>query len=81
MGCDDAGVVEYGGGINEGPAGQVGGGGGGGGSGLGSSSDIFDSFGRVVDDTTAFISAQPPEVLLIAFVAVLFGLVVLKRAF
>ena len=72
-------MVEYGGGINEGPAGQVGGGeapqfGAGGG-------DFFNNVGNVVNDTVNFISAQPTEIIVLAIVVVILGLAVLKRAF
>ena len=72
-------MVEYGGGINNGPAGQVGGGsapnfG-------GSEGDVFTRVGNVVNDGINFLSAQPIEVLVAGFFVVLIGLVVLKRAF
>lgn len=81
--CDDPHVVEYGGGINQGPAGQVGGGGGGGGGTpqLGTEVDFFGSVGNVVNDAAAFVSAQPPEVLVVAIVVFFIALGVLKRAF
>ena len=72
-------MVEYGGGINEGPAGQVGGenapqwGAGGG--------DFFDNVGSFVNDSVNFISAQPTEIIVIAIVVAILGLAVLKRAF
>ena len=73
-------MVEYGGGINNGPAGQVGGGNapsfGGGGDG-----DVFTRVGNFVNDGINFLSAQPIEVLVAGFFVVLIGLVVLKRAF
>ena len=75
-------MVEYGGGINQGPAGQVGGGGGGGGSpNLGSDADPFSNIGNIVNDAAAFIGSQPLEVLVAGFFVVLLGLVILKRAF
>ena len=75
-------MVEYGGGINQGPASQVGGGGSGGGSpALGSGGDPFANIGNIVNDATAFIGSQPLEVLVAGFFVVLLGLVILKRAF
>ena len=75
-------MVEYGGGINEGPAGQVGGGGGGGSRpDLSTDVDFFTTVGNVVNDTASFLSAQPLEVLVAGFFVVLLGLVILKRAF
>jgi hypothetical protein len=77
-------MVEYGGGINKGPAGQVGGSGGSPGGNapdLGTPVDFFGSVSNVVNDTTAFLSAQPLEVLVAGIVVVFLGLIVLKRAF
>ena len=69
-------MVEYGGGINQGPAGQVGGGGS---PSLGG--DPFSNIGNIVNDAAAFIGSQPLEVLVAGFFVVLLGLVILKRAF
>jgi hypothetical protein len=75
-------VIEYGGGINNGPAGQVGGGGGGGGApDLGTPVDFFGSAGNLINDAVGFISSQPLEVLVAAFFVVLISLAVLRRAF
>lgn len=74
-------MIEYGGGINEGPAGQVGGGGGGGAPQLGQPVDFFSNVGNFVNDTAGFISSQPLEVLVAAFFVIMIGLVVLRRAF
>ena len=77
-------MIEYGGGINNGPAGQVGGSGGGGGGGapdLGTPVDFFGNAGNLINDGMAFISSQPLEVLVAAFFVILLGLVVLRRAF
>jgi len=71
-------MVEYGGGISHGPAGQVAGGGG---PQVGQSADFFGSFGHTISDTANTILAQPPEVLVAAFFVILLGLVVLRRAF
>jgi hypothetical protein len=75
-------VIEYGGGINNGPAGQVGGSGGGAvDPHLGTSVDFFSSVGNVVNDAASFLSAQPLEVLVAGFFVVLIGLAILRRAF
>ena len=74
-------MVEYGGGINNGPAGQVGGGGGGGAPDFGTSTDLFSSVGNVINDATYMISTAPPEMLVLGIVIFFVGLIVLKRAF
>lgn len=75
-------MVEYGGGINQGPAGQVGGNGGGSAPGVGGSSgDVFSSVGGMVNDATSWISAQPFEVLVAGIVVFFLALIVLRRAF
>jgi hypothetical protein len=71
-------MVEYGGGINNGPAGQVGGGSGG--EALGDP-DVFGRIGNVINDTTNMIAGWPPEMLVAAIVIFFVGLIVLKRAF
>jgi hypothetical protein len=73
-------VIEYGGGINNGPAGQVSGGGGGGPD-LGQPVDFFSNAGHVVNDAWNFVASQPLEVLVGAFFVLLIGLVILRRAF
>ena len=73
-------MIEYGGGINNGPAGQVGGGGGADPH-LGQSVDFFSNAGHVVNDAVSFISSQPLEVLVAGFFVILIGLVVLRRPF
>ena len=70
-------MVEYGGGINEGPAGQVGGGG----APSMSYDDPFANVSHLLNDGVNFIMAQPLEVLVAAFFVALIGLVILKRAF
>ena len=83
-GCDDARVIEYGGGINNGPAGQVGGRGSGGGGGapdLGTPVDFFGNAGNLINDAATFIGSQPLEVLVAAFFVILISLAVLRRAF
>ncbi len=75
-------MIEYGGGINNGPAGQVGGGGGGGGApDLGTPVDFFGSAGDLINDAVGFITSQPLEVLVVAGFAILLTLAVLRRAF
>ena len=73
-------MVEYGGGINNGPAGQVGGGGGGAPE-LGTPVDLFSSVGNLVNDATNMVAGWPPEMLVAAIVIFFVGLIVLKRAF
>ena len=73
-------MVEYGGGISHGPAGQVGGNGGAG-AGAGAHVDFFGSFGNTIHDVTNTVLAQPPEILAIGIVLFFLGLIVLKRAF
>lgn len=74
-------MVEYGGGISNGPAGQAGGGGGGGAPDLGGHVDFFGSIGHTISDVTNTVLAQPPEVLAIGIVLFFVGLIVLRRAF
>ena len=72
-------MVEYGGGISNGPAGQVAGG-----SAhpdLGSQVDFFGSLSHTFNDAANFVLAQPPEVLIAAIAIIFVGLIVLKRAF
>jgi hypothetical protein len=73
-------MVEYGGGINQGPAGQVAGSGGGAPQ-FGGSTDLFSSVGNVVNDGVNWVSSLPPETLLIGIVVFFLGLIILKRAF
>jgi hypothetical protein len=74
-------VVEYGGGINNGPAGQVGGGGGAGAPDLGQPVDFFGSISHTANDIANQVLALPPEMLALGIVLFFVGLVVLKRAF
>ena len=77
-------MVEYGGGINNGPAGQVGGGGNtvsGGGSPAASQPDIFASITSTFSDIVDQVAALPIEMLVAGIVIFFLGLVVLKRAF
>lgn len=71
-------MVEYGGGIQNGPAGQVGGGGG---PALGQPTDLFSSVGNVINDASATVASLPPEMLAALIVIFFVGLIVLKRAF
>ena len=71
-------MVEYGGAINNGPAGQVGGGQA---PHLGSGTDLFSSVGNVINDAGYMISTAPPEMLILGIVIFFVGLIVLKRAF
>jgi hypothetical protein len=71
-------VVEYGNGIHNGPAGQVGGGAGTPG---GHPGDLFASLGHVVNDVVHTISTAPPEMLVLGIVIFIVGLAILKRAF
>lgn len=73
-------MVEYGGGISHGPAGQVGGGTGAHPVGP-EHVDFFSSISHTVHDVTTTILAQPPEVLAIGIVLFFVGLIVLRRAF
>jgi hypothetical protein len=70
-------VVEYGGGIQNGPAGQVGGGppplGGGG-------VDIGASVGDFVDHAVRTVSTMEPGMLLLLAVGILIGLAILRKA-
>ena len=72
-------MVEYGGGISHGPAGQVGGGGAG--TPAGTHVDFFSSVGHTIHDVTNTVLAQPPEVLAVGIVLFFLGLIVLRRAF
>jgi hypothetical protein len=72
-------MVEYGGAINNGPAGQVGGGAGGGAPHLGTDVDFFASVGHVINDASAYVSHLPFEVLVAGIVVFFLGLIVLKE--
>ena len=73
-------MVEYGGGIANGPAGQVAGS-----SGqhpdLGQPVDFLGSVSHTFNDGVNFVLAQPPEVLIVGIIVFFVGLIVLKRAF
>jgi hypothetical protein len=68
-------MVEYGNGVSQ-VSGQAGGGGGGGQS-VDVGASVVHSIGHTVDQ----IAALPPHILIIGAIAILFGLVLLKRAF
>ncbi|HEX5591246.1 MAG TPA: hypothetical protein VFX65_13225 [Candidatus Limnocylindrales bacterium] len=74
-------MVEYGGGIEQGPAGQVSGGGGGGSIVGGGQTDLMAPVGRFVDDAVQTLSTLSPMELVIVVAAVFFGLLLLRRAF
>jgi hypothetical protein len=80
MRCDDPRMVEYGGGIQNGPAGQVAGSGGGNAPDFGSSPDIFASVGHMVNDATSWVASLPFEMQIAGIVLFFAGLLVLKRA-
>jgi hypothetical protein len=69
-------MVEYGNGIGEGPAGQVGGGGGGGGGGGDLGAELMNAATGAVDTVVRL----PTEQLLLLIAAIIIGLFVLKRA-
>lgn len=71
-------MVEYGGGIQNGPAGQVGGGNA---PDFGQPVDLFSSVGNLINNATNTVASWPPEMLVAAIVIFFLGLVVLKRAF
>ena len=73
-------MVEYGGGISHGPAGQVGGSGGAGAPGV-THVDFFGSIGNSIHDVTHTVMSQPPEILAVGIVLFFLGLILLRRAF
>jgi len=68
-------MVEYGNGVGE-VAGRAGGG-----TGVSGGGDPFANLSHLINDGVNTISSLPPEVLLAAVLAVLVGLIILKRAF
>jgi hypothetical protein len=74
-------VVEYGGGISHGPAGQVSGVSGGVPPQGGGQVDVMATIGHTFNDVTHAILAQPPEVLAVGIVLFFLGLIILRRAF
>ena len=69
-------MVEYGGGISQGPAGQVAGG-----SHLAQGGDLFGSLSQVASDAVATVSRLSPVEMAIGIVVVFLALVILRRAF
>ncbi len=74
-------MVEYGGGIGEGPAGQVGGGGGGAGMPDLGYDDPFANIGNAFDAAVGWLGSLTPIELVALAAVVLVGLVILRRAF
>jgi hypothetical protein len=72
-------MVEYGGGISNGPAGQIGGGAGA--PQVGGGPDIFASVSNVVHDAVNMVTTAPTEMLVLGIVIFFVGLIVLRRAF
>jgi len=74
-------MVEYGGGISHGPAGQVSGpGGASGGIGGGGNTDLFAPVGQFIDSAVHTVSTLSPTELAVLVVAVFVGLLILRRA-
>ena len=67
-------MVEYGHGVSQGTGGA-------GGSGGGQAVDAGAAIGQMVTDAVNTVVALPPTTLLIAFVVLIIGLMILKRAF
>ena len=77
-------MVEYGGGIQHGPAGQVSGSGGGAGShpfGGADSIDLGAAVGGFFNNSATWLQSLSPFELVLLGVAVLIGLMLLRRAF
>ena len=70
-------MVEYGGGISKGPAGQVSGGS----PTLGHPVDLGAQIGDLISDSVHTISTMPPGMLLVGLVVIVLGLIILRRAF
>ncbi|NJD27604.1 MAG: hypothetical protein FIA92_04840 [Chloroflexi bacterium] len=75
-------MIEYGGGIREGPAGQVGGGGGG----VGTAPDFgggdpFANIRHTVDGAAAWVGSLSTVELALLVGAIFVGLIILRRAF
>lgn len=68
---------EYGNAIANGPAGQVAGTGGG--HPLGVAGDPFANIGHFVNDSVAWVSSLPPAELVVLVVAVLLGMVLVRK--
>jgi hypothetical protein len=74
-------MVEYGGAINNGPAGQVAGSSGGNAPHFGGAGDVFATVGHVVHDATSWLASLPFEAQVAGIIVAFLALVVLKRAF
>jgi hypothetical protein len=72
-------MVEYGNGIGNGAAGQVSGSGGGGGGSV--NADWGAAIGQGVNDAVNTLGAMPAWQLALIVIAIIAGLVILKRAF
>jgi hypothetical protein len=72
-------MVEYGGGIQNGPAGQVGGGGGAASS--NQAPDVLATITHGLGDLVNQVLSLPTETLVIGIVVVFLGIIVLRRAF
>ncbi|HYN69030.1 MAG TPA: hypothetical protein VEX41_02320 [Candidatus Eisenbacteria bacterium] len=70
-------MVEYGGGISEGPGGQVGGGS----NPFGQGGDPFGSLSQFANDAVSTVSSLSPVQLAVGIVIVFLALVILRRAF
>ena len=70
-------MVEYGGGITEGPAGQVAGGS----HPFGQGGDLLGSLTHVANDAVAAVARLSPVELAVGIVVVFLALVILRRAF
>ena len=70
-------VIEYGGGISEGPAGQVAGGS----HVLGQGGDPLGTLSQLANDAVNTISSLSPAELALGIVIVFVGLIILRRAF
>ena len=68
-------MVEYGNGVSQ-VSGQAGGGAGG-----GQSVDAGANLAHIIGNTVDQIAALPPHILVLGVIAILFGLLILKRAF
>jgi hypothetical protein len=74
-------MVEYGHGISDGGAGQVGGGGGGGAVGGGGGGDWGAAIGHAVNDAWLTFTALQPWQMALIVIAIIGGLIILRRAF
>lgn len=74
-------MIEYGGGIREGPAGQVSGGGGGGSVPDFGGGDPFANIRHTVDGAVAWVGSLSTVELVALIAVILIGLLILRRAF